>query len=80
MTRSKTRNGAPKLASLGVANFSLAPHRYSENSFPLKALKLLLREVQAAEPSSSKKSGADLDLDEDDGVRVFSPLHHHADT
>ncbi|KAK8849809.1 hypothetical protein IAR55_005145 [Kwoniella newhampshirensis] len=51
MTRSRTK---------------LNPNQYSQIPFPLKALKLILKDVQA-EPSSKGKGKADLTIEEDDG-------------
>ncbi|WWD20442.1 hypothetical protein CI109_104918 [Kwoniella shandongensis] len=51
MTRSRTK---------------INPNQYTQIPFPLKALKLILKDVQA-EPTAKGKGKADLDIEEDDG-------------
>jgi hypothetical protein len=53
----------------------VAPARYEQIPFPVKALKLLLKDLQAL--SGNKKSGwkgMDAEIEEDDGVSFFLPL------
>ncbi|WVR07905.1 hypothetical protein IAU60_004948 [Kwoniella sp. DSM 27419] len=53
MTRSRTKT---------------APHQYTRVAFPVKALKLILKDVQAEPGTKGKGKGkADYDIDEDDG-------------
>ncbi|OWZ73050.1 hypothetical protein AYX14_01478 [Cryptococcus neoformans] len=51
MTRSRTRQ---------------TPNQYTQIPFPLKALKLILKDVQS-EPTSAKKTTSGLDIEDDDG-------------
>ncbi|EAL18781.1 hypothetical protein CNBI0420 [Cryptococcus deneoformans B-3501A] len=51
MTRSRTRH---------------TPNQYTQIPFPLKALKLILKDVQS-EPTSAKKATTGLDIEDDDG-------------
>lgn len=46
-----------------------APNQYTQIPFPLKALKLILKDVQS-EPTSAKKPTSGLDIEDDDGVRI----------
>lgn len=46
-----------------------APNQYTQIPFPVKALKLILKDVQS-EPTSAKKPTSGLDIEDDDGVRI----------
>lgn len=49
----------------------LAPNQFTPIPFQVKALKLLLKDVQTTGPKgSSKAKGNAVDVEEDDGVRV----------
>jgi hypothetical protein len=71
MTRSRTKT---------------TPNQYTSIPFPLKALKLVLKDVQASTSSQKGKSaggvsgqktgGGDADIEEDDGVSVPSGYVH----
>lgn len=69
MTRSRTK---------------VAPNRYTLIPFPVKALKLILHDVQMQEGGKGKEKGKgkatadDLDIDEDDGVSGIIPYLHPA--
>jgi hypothetical protein len=60
MTRSKTKN---------------SPNEYTSVPFPLKAFKLLLKDVQHQDSGSKKGKGKalDLEIEEDDGVSRHLP-------
>jgi hypothetical protein len=57
---------------------SINPNEFTTISFPLKALKLILKDVQHVQTSSKPSMGgakaADLGIDEDDGVSPFQQV------
>lgn len=72
MTRSRTRQSESTAYRTRMSPLLIkapAPNHYTQIPFPLKALKLILKDVQS-EPTSAKKTTSGLDIEDDDGVRV----------
>ena len=74
MTRSRTKTCT---FDYSVRRFSLynpqAPNQYTQIAFPVKALKLLLKDVQTVGPRKTNTGKRrDIDVEEDDGVRLSS--------
>lgn len=51
-----------------------APNQYTQITFPIKALKLLLKDVQTVGPKGSTSNGKrqDLEVEGDDGVSLIN--------
>ena len=74
MTRSRTKTCTFDYSVRRLSLYSpQAPNQYTQIPFPVKALKLLLKDVQTVGPRKTNTGKRrDIDVEEDDGVRLSS--------
>lgn len=54
-------------------SYTLAPHEFTSITFPVKALKLLLHDLQTNGEAASMAAPDGASVDSDDGVSFFRP-------
>ena len=56
------------------SSLRIAPHEFTSISFPVKALKIILHDLQSGGESATVTARGDVyDVESDDGVSFFSP-------